>query len=84
MSSVVESRILDDFFDLMVNQPSPKEILEFKMSVDDERKITKLIELTHTESLSFQDQAEIDYYFRVERAIVLAKAKAYAKLQGDS
>ncbi|WP_420459230.1 hypothetical protein [Neolewinella sp.] len=83
MSSVVESRILDDFFDLMVNQPSPKEILEFKMSVDDERKITKLIELTHAESLSFQDQAEIDYYFRIERAIVLAKAKAYAKLQGD-
>ena len=83
MSSVIESRILDSFFDLMVNQPTPQQILDFKMSVDDERRLTELIELTHTESLSYHDQAEIDYYYRVERAVVLAKAKAYAKLQGD-
>jgi hypothetical protein len=84
MSTTLELNILDAFFDLMASQPTPQEILDYKISSMEERRLAELIELTKNNSLSPEDQVAVAYYLKVEQAVVLAKAKAYAKLNPKS
>lgn len=78
---VAEFKLLDNFFDLMMDNPTPQRVIEFKASPEEELWIEALIAKSKQGRLSVEEQADIDYFLKVERAVALAKAKALVKLQ---
>jgi len=73
--------LLDAFFELMMDNPSPQQVLDFKASPEEEVWIANLIERSKEGRITAEEQAEIDYFFKIERAITLAKIKAFVKLK---
>jgi len=74
-------RLLDNFAFLLMGNPSPHEILDFKASEVNEERISLLIQRKRANILTFDEAVEVEIYLQAEHLIRIAKAKAYGKLR---
>lgn len=79
---IAELKLLDNFFFLLMENPSPQAILDFRASEEDEERILLLTQRKKANILTFDETVEIENYFKAEHLVRIAKAKAFGQLRG--
>lgn len=71
-----ESKILE----LLVSQPSPEQVLGIRPSPQLQARVSELLIRSKTNTLSRQEEAELERYLTLEHLVRLAKAHAFQKI----
>lgn len=71
-----ESKILE----LLVSQPSPEQVLGIRPSPQLQARVSELLIRSKTNTLSRQEEAELERYLTLEHLVRLAKAHAFKKI----
>lgn len=78
---VAEKNLMQQFFELLIENPSPKEILAFRVSENDQSRITRLLDRNNSGTLSYEENYELLRFVELEHMITTAKVKAIDKMK---
>lgn len=78
---VAEKNLMQQFFSLLIENPSPKEILAFRMSETDQSRIDRLIEKNSSGTISYEENYELLKFVELEHMITTAKVKAIDRMK---
>lgn len=78
---VAEFKLFYNFIELMMENPSPQQVLDLQASPEEEKWIAHLIKRSQEGHLTPQEEADIEFFLNVESAVTLAKTKAFVQLQ---
>jgi NH3-dependent NAD+ synthetase len=67
-----------ELLDFLITQPTPEEIIAFKVSAEAQERIRTLLDKNREGTLSETETAELDLYEQLEHMMILLKAKAHA------
>ena len=67
-----------EVLDFLLTRPTPHDILVFKVSDAAQARLRLLLDKNREETLSAQEEAELNIYEQLEHLMILLKAKAYA------
>lgn len=81
---VAEADILDRVFHFFAGFPSPQEVLELHTSESESARIKHLTEKSKKNTISNEEERELEIYFRAEKYVRLAKAKALMTIHGKA
>lgn len=73
-------RYLDEIVDFITSGPSPDEIIAFRPSQTAQDYLSLLLEKKQAESLTDEEQSELDYYLFIEHLLRMSKIKATQKM----
>lgn len=76
-----KKNLMQQFFELLINGPSPDEVLAFKVSDEDQDRITFLLEKNSSGLISFEEQYELHRFVELEHMITTAKVRAINKMK---
>ena len=79
---VAERSMLERFTLFLVDEPTPEQILAFRTTEAESRRILELTEKKDRLDLSAEEEAFMNDYFRTEHIVRMAKSKAYRKVKG--
>lgn len=82
ISMVAQESILDRVFHILAKSPSPEEILAISTSEEENLRLEQLASQSKQRPLSTNEEWEFQQYRQAERYVRLAKAYAFAKLNG--
>jgi hypothetical protein len=70
----------DTIIELLISQPTPKQVLAIRPSLEFQARVSELLARNKEGSLSRQEEIELDRYLTLEHLVRLAKSKAFAQL----
>ncbi len=79
---VVQSNVYDELAEFLASL-APEKVLAFKPSEKKQKRLSELLELQQTRSLTALEQMEIEHFFTLERIIRVAKAHALTLLDHE-
>ncbi|MFK8162066.1 MAG: hypothetical protein AB8H12_06335 [Lewinella sp.] len=79
---VAQESILDRVFHILAKVPSPEEILAISTTDEENQRLEQLALHSKEGKLSVNEQWEFQQYRQAERYVRLAKAYAFARLNG--
>lgn len=68
--------VLQEMIDFLVQAPSYTQIIEFKVSPEAQERLEELLDINREDTLSPQEEAELDAYQQVDHMMILLKARA--------
>ncbi|MFT6000106.1 MAG: hypothetical protein ACI81P_002566 [Neolewinella sp.] len=80
---VAQESILDRVFHILAKSPSPEEVLAIHTTDEESQRIKDLAVHSKEGDLSTAEQWDFQQYRQAERYVRLAKAYAFAKLNGS-
>ena len=66
-----------EVLDFLITQPTPQEIVAFKVSAEAQERLRILLDKNREGTLSETETAELDLYEQLEHMMILLKAKAH-------
>jgi hypothetical protein len=78
---VAELTILENFINLLMDNPSPERIMDFKASKAEDERLQYLVRKSKEVELSLSEQVELNETFKANHYVAMAKIKAYDKLK---
>ena len=72
---VVQSNVYDELAEFLASL-APEKVLAFKPSEKKQKRLSELLELQQTRSLTALEKMEMEHFFTLERIIRVAKAHA--------
>ncbi len=78
---VTKTSIYTEILDFLVTQPSPQEIIDFKVSAATQERLGYLLEKNREETLSSDEMAELDAFEQIDHLMALLKARAHNQLR---
>lgn len=75
MATVEHSSVYDELLNLLAKSAEPKEVLEFQLSDDQQRRLDRLLEMSREGTLTAEESAELDTYEQFEHVVRLLKAR---------
>ena len=79
LTAAADFSMFDDFARFMASL-APEKVLAFQPSARQQTRLSELLAFKQTRSLTADEQAELDYFFSIERILRLAKAEALSLL----
>ncbi len=79
---VVQSNVYDELAEFLASL-APEKVLAFKPSEKKQKRLSELLELQQTRSLTALEQMEMEHFFTLERIIRVAKAHALTLLSHE-
>ena len=76
---IVQSNVYDELAEFLASL-APEKVLAFKPSEKKQKRLSELLELQQTRSLTALEQMEMEHFFTLERIIRVAKAHALTLL----
>lgn len=81
MAEELEIRDENAIVELLASQPSPQQIIAARPSPELQSRVSKLLGKSKSQTLSRQEERELDRYLMLEHLLRLAKAHAYRQLR---
>lgn len=78
---VTKTSIYTEILDFLIAQPSPQEIIDFKVSAATQERLGYLLEKNREETLSSDEMAELDAFEQIDQLMALLKARAHNQLR---
>jgi len=73
--------LYQEILDFLVSQPSPDQIVNFKVSDDRQRRLASLLTKNQDSGLTLAESSELDLYEQLDTLIGLLKVRAYESLK---
>ncbi len=70
----------DEFYEFLMSQPTPEQIIDFHPSEEAEEHLRYLLEVNQSDRLTKEEQVELDEYLNIEHFMRMLKIKAREKL----
>ncbi len=80
MAIAPSSALFDDILDFLASTPTPQQIIAFEPPEALQQRLTDLLERNQRESLSTEEQTELDEFLRMNRFMSRLKLRARKKL----
>ena len=71
--------VYQEVLDFLIRRPTPEEIINFKVSSENQMRLQSLLEKNREATLSSIELAELDVYQQLEHLMILLKARAYSQ-----
>jgi len=71
--------VYQEIVNFLVRQPTPEEIVAFKVSSQTQKRLQLLLDKNRESMLSSEEMAELDTYEELEHLIILLKATAHSQ-----
>ena len=78
--AIAQLQAYDEFVEFITSSPTLEQIADFRLSDEVEARISSLLEVNRTQTLSPAEAAELDEYIRLEHIMRKAKIRAFEKL----
>lgn len=78
---VAELTILENFINLLMDNPSPEQIMSFKASRAEDERLQFLVRKSKEVELTLAEQVELNETFKANHYVAMAKIKAYGRLK---
>lgn len=75
--------LLDEITDFLNSDPSPQQVIDYRLPERLEQRALELLELNREDRLTTEDRAEMDEFMHVDHLMTMLKAKARLKLMGE-
>ena len=76
---VAEVDLLNRFFNFLMRNPSPEEIMSLRASEEENLRFEHLSAKNATGNISFDEKLELEYFLKAEHLIRMAKIKAFSE-----
>ncbi len=73
-----------EVLDFMASSPTPKQILEFKVSAPLQERVDDLLDKNHEAGLTPPERAEMETYLQISHFMTMLKARAHQALRDVS
>ncbi len=71
-----DNSVYQEVLDFLIRRPTPEEIINFKVSPQNQMRLQSLLEKNRQATLSSIELAELDVYQQLEHLMILLKARA--------
>ena len=75
MATVEQPSVYEELLNLLAKRAEPKEVLEFQLSEDQQRRLDRLLEMNREGTLTAEESVELDTYEQFEHVVRLLKAR---------
>jgi hypothetical protein len=82
MMEATQVTVSDEVFRFMVSEPTPEQIIAFRVSEPFQKRASELLHKLKTGYLSVEEQAELDEFERISDTMTLLKVYAEERLAG--
>ncbi len=72
--------VYQEVIDFLIQQPTPEEIINFKVSHQTQTRLEKLLEKNRSATIIPSELAELDVYEQLDSMMSLLKSRAYSEL----
>jgi hypothetical protein len=83
-SSSIPAEVYRYILEFLAQNPSPQEIVDFKLTPATQERVSELLEKNRTSTLTAEESAELDGYERLNRFVRKFKIQAMKDLQATS
>ena len=70
-----------ELIDFIVSRATPEALLEFRPSLENQRRVSELVEGQENGTLSRDEASELDDFVQIEHLMIMAKAEARHRLR---
>lgn len=81
---VAEVDLISRFFNFLMRNPSPAEILEMSATEEENARFSALSDKKANGNISMEEIQELGYFLKAEHLIRMAKIEAYGRVNGRS
>lgn len=67
----------EQVLEFLAHGPTPKEIIDYKLSPEAQARLSELIEANRQRDLTLYEEEELDHFVAMDRMLSLLKVKAY-------
>lgn len=73
------TQVYDEVLDFLLSSPTPQDIISFKVTPQAQKRLQTLLEKNREETLTENENTELDVYEQLEHLMILLKARAISK-----
>lgn len=81
--AIQQRKAYQDFIDFLMTIPTPKQVIKYKLSQEDDARVSDLLHANQNRRLTDAENDELDDYQALGRIVEQAKIQALEKLQAE-